>query len=65
MNSPFSVTSWTLVALCTSLFCFSVLDLGVVQGQDVFREDYLRNLFEQYHERRLILFPSEARLVWF
>ena len=62
MNPPFSVTSWTLVALCTSLFCFSVLDLGVVQGQDVSREDYLRNLFEQYHERRLILFPLDATM---
>jgi|LakMenE18May11ns_1017448.scaffolds.fasta_scaffold9931904_2 uncharacterized protein (DUF885 family) len=62
MNSRFSVTRWALAVLWTFLLCFHGLDLRVAYGQEVSREDYLRKLFEQYHERRLILFPLDATM---
>jgi len=37
-------------------------DLRMIKGQDTSREDYLRSLFDQYHERRLILFPLDATM---
>lgn len=56
-NSSFLGVSW----------CVGVLFLGLSLGTTLWaeepsREDYLRKLFEQYHERRLILFPVDATM---
>lgn len=62
MNSRFSMTRWALAVLWTFLLCFHGSILRIAHGQEVSREDYLRKLFEQYHERRLILFPVDATM---
>lgn len=62
MNSRFPVTRWALAVLGTFLLCFYGGDLQLARGQELSREDYLRKLFEQYHERRLILFPLDATM---
>jgi uncharacterized protein (DUF885 family) len=56
-NSSFLGASW-----CVGLL-FVSLSLGnALWAQEAVREDYLRKLFEQYHERRLILFPVDATM---
>ena len=62
MNSCFSVTRWIAASLWVVTLVFVSSELRITNGQETSREDYLRNLFEQYHERRLILFPLDATM---
>lgn len=53
----------SLVGACCCIGLWLLSNLGNTLGaQEVTREDYLRKLFDQYHERRLILFPVDATM---
>ena len=51
-----------LLNLVSFVFVVCIAAQSIALGQENKRETYLRNLFEQYHERRLILFPVDATM---